>query len=314
MSEIELHRKLLGDSARNQAFHAALKQLVVPGKTTVVDIGAGTGFLSFLACQLGASHCTLIEYSDMLDIAEQLARDNRIANLSFIKAHSAELRRAPKADLVISETLGNFALEEGMLETLVDGWRFLAKGGSVLPIGLKQSVAPVISPRLHEEIDIWPRVGYQLDLSAAREVALNNMYVKSVQLDDLGGSGTAPRQWDAIDFRPTTRKPSSLRRGSVHWRGRELGKHVYGFALWWEVELIPGLTLSTSPFAPPTHWEQIYLPLLQPLQLQAADTVELKLGSDTRREAGLGVSWETRQLRAGKLVLSQSQDIRRGRI
>ncbi|TAM24655.1 MAG: ribonucleotide-diphosphate reductase subunit beta, partial [Nevskiaceae bacterium] len=35
MSEIELHRKLLGDEARNAAFHAALKSVIVPGKSTV---------------------------------------------------------------------------------------------------------------------------------------------------------------------------------------------------------------------------------------------------------------------------------------
>ncbi len=60
MSEIELHRKLLGDRVRNEAFQAALKKVIKPGKTTVADLGAGTGFLSFLARQLGAQHCTLI--------------------------------------------------------------------------------------------------------------------------------------------------------------------------------------------------------------------------------------------------------------
>ena len=73
MSEIELHRKLLGDAGRNQAFHAALKQHITPGVTTVADLGAGTGFLSFLARRLGAKHCHLIEYSEALALAQTLA-------------------------------------------------------------------------------------------------------------------------------------------------------------------------------------------------------------------------------------------------
>ncbi|MEW6167725.1 MAG: 50S ribosomal protein L11 methyltransferase [Pseudomonadota bacterium] len=81
MSEIELHRKLLGDARRNAAFHAALEQLIEPGRTTVLDIGAGTGFLSFLARRLGAKTCTLVEYTDALDLAEQLARQRLAAGL-----------------------------------------------------------------------------------------------------------------------------------------------------------------------------------------------------------------------------------------
>ena len=52
---IEYHRTLLADRVRNAAFHAALEKVVVPGETTVADIGAGTGFLGFLAARLGAT-------------------------------------------------------------------------------------------------------------------------------------------------------------------------------------------------------------------------------------------------------------------
>src|SRR5690349_10531844 len=103
MSEIELHRKLLGDAARNDAFFAALKSVIEPGTTRVVDIGAGTGFLSFLARRLGARHCTLIEYADTLELAKDLARANRIEDLTFIQGHSAEVKKPVKAELVVSE-------------------------------------------------------------------------------------------------------------------------------------------------------------------------------------------------------------------
>ena len=314
MSEIELHRKLLSDKVRNDAFYAALKKLIKPGATTVADIGAGTGFLSFLARKLGARHCTLIEYSEMMQVAEQLADSNRIKSLSFIKGYSPELRRPLQVDLVISETLGNFALEEGMLETLVDAWRFVGKGGTVMPASLKQFVAPVVTSRLQDEIDIWKDVGFKLDLSAAREVSLNNMYVKTLRAEDLGGSADHAQQWDAIDFRPSSQKPSSVRRSTLQWRGQDLGARLFGYALWWEVELVAGVSLSTSPFAPPTHWEQIYLPLLQPLTLQEADTVELKLTSDTRAESRLRVTWHTRHVRGGRALQTQQQDITNGRI
>jgi SAM-dependent methyltransferase len=310
MSEIELHRKLLGDTVRNDALHAALKRVIKPGMT-VADIGAGTGFLAFLARRLGAEHCHLYEYTDALALARELARRNRITGLTFVQAHSAEVARPPKVDVVISETLGNFALEEGLLETLVDARRFLKPGGILLPRALRQFVAPVVTARLQDEIDVWPRVGHGLDLAAAREVALNNMYVKAIRAADLRGPDAA-REWDAIDFTAKAR-PSSQRSGTVTWSKRELGDAtVHGFALWWEVELVPGVTLSTSPLAPPTHWEQVYLPLLDSVRAEAGD-LELQLSSDTRK--GVRVVWETRLRGAGgKPQAAQRQDSFRGRL
>ena len=103
MSEIELHRKLLGDAGRNQAFHAALKQVITPGVTTVADLGAGTGFLSFLARRLGAKHCHLIEYSEALGLAQTLARANgitRSANRALVNI--AVRQGEPGADRAVA--------------------------------------------------------------------------------------------------------------------------------------------------------------------------------------------------------------------
>ncbi|HVT37143.1 MAG TPA: class I SAM-dependent methyltransferase [Nevskiaceae bacterium] len=313
MSEIELHRKLLGDAARNAAFHAALQKVIVPGKSTVADLGAGTGFLSFLALQLGAKHATLVEYSETLGLAEYLARKNKLTALTFMHMHSSEVKKPPKCDVVVSETLGNYALEENLLETLVDARRWLAPGGTLIPARLKQYVAPVMHARLQDEIDVWPRVGYGLDLTPARAVALNNMYVKRIMPDDLGPAGGAPGLWDDIDFNPKAAAPSSQREGTVQWRP-DSALTIHGYALWWECELLPGISIGTSPYAPATHWEQVYLPLMRPLEVRADDTLEVKLTSDTRPQVGVRVCWRTRLTRAGKSVSEQSQDTLRGRL
>ncbi len=314
MSEIELHRKLLGDHDRNAAFHRALQLSIRPGETTVLDIGAGTGFLSFLARRLGAKQCTLIEYTDALDLAESLARTNRIDGLSFIRGHSSEIKRALKVDLVVTETLGNFALEENFLETAIDARRFLKKDGLILPGRLRQYVAPVTRPRLQQDLDIWPGVGFDLDLRPARAISLNNMYVRSIAPADLGGSASGAKLWDDLDVRPQATAPKSRRSRSLRWAAGTVGPEVHGFALWWEAELLEGIVLSTSPFAPPTHWEQIYLPLLEPLHVQATDSIELELTCDTRPDVGVRLQWQTRVLRARQLLLEQAQDSWRGRL
>lgn len=306
MSEIELHRKLLGDTVRNDALAAALARAIKPGMT-LADIGAGTGFLSFLARRLGAGHCHLYEYSGALGLARELAQRNGVGGLTFVHAHSSEVNKPPRADVVVSETLGNFALEEGLLETLVDARRFLKPGGVLIPAALAQFVAPVTRPRLQQEIDVFARAAHGLDLGPAREAALNNMYVRTVHGEELAD----PRQWDRIAFAPSGRAPSSVRKGGAQWRDLK-GATVHGFALWWQAELVEGVTLSTSPMAAPTHWEQVYLPLLQPVTPGAGQALDLALTSDTRN--GVRLVWETRVMQGGKPVASQRQDLARGRL
>ena len=314
MSEIELHRKLLGDRARNVAFHAALQRLIKPGTTTVLDIGAGTGFLSFLARRLGAAHCTLLEYTDALELAEQLARRNRIDGLSFVRTHSSEFRRKLAVDLVVTETLGNFALEEGFLETAVDARRFLKPGGSIIPAKLTQFVAPVLSPRLQQALDVWPTVGFDLDLVPARNISLNNMYVKQLQPDDLGGDARRVQIWDALDLRPEAKAPNSRRSRTLRWKAADIGSRIEGFALWWEAELLEDIKLSTSPFEAPTHWEQIYLPLIDAAELEDSDMLELTITCDTRPDVGVRLQWRTRVLRGEAVRQDQSQDSFRGQL
>ncbi len=309
MSMIEFHRKLLGDPIRNRAFHEALRRVVVPGKTTLVDIGAGTGFLSFLAAKLGVKRCYLFEQGAIIAIAREIARANGIRHCEFIERHSHAVRAPVQADVVVSETLGNFAYEERIIENMEDAKRFLLPGGTLIPQKLAQFVAPVIKEKLWREVNVWDTVGFGLDLGPAKDVGLNNMYVKTITPGDIFHGREAAKQWDAIDFRKRNR---SVREGTVAWTAAK-DVTVYGFALWWECELLPGVRLSTSPFGPLTHWEQIYLPVLAPIHVPARENLELHIRSDTRHQVDFNVSWDVAVRSArGRAVACQELDMRKG--
>jgi len=338
---IELQRKLIGDRIRNDAFFRALRAVIRPG-TTVVDLGSGTGFLAFLASRLGAKHCTLIEYGDILDVSRTLARRNGIRNCTFIRKHSMDVKKLTPVDVLVTEILGNYALEENIIEIVEDAKRFLRPGGTIIPGKITQYVCPVISDRLQKRIDVMANVGYDLDFTEARGICLQNMYVRTVKKEDLLAQIGAQRQWDLIDFSSAlTPAPSpvgrgetpkskeiaspfshrekglgmrekSIRKALVHWEGNEKIT-IFGFALWWDAELVPGIGLSTSPFGPPTHWEQIYLPLLSSITLKPGQTLELRLVSDTRPKVKINLTWEARLLStSGKQVSSQKLDMKKG--
>ncbi|MDO8468892.1 MAG: 50S ribosomal protein L11 methyltransferase [Candidatus Peribacter sp.] len=306
---IEYQRIILSDDVRNTALAKALKSVIRKGKSVVADIGSGTGFLSFLASTLGAKECYLYEPSELMSLSRALARENHITNLHFIRKHSLQVRTPVKADVVISETIGNFALEEGIIETMNDAHRFLTPGGTLIPQSLQQYIAPVVSDRLWKEVTSVDRVGHGLSFRAAREISCNNIYVRTFQPADLLADDV--REWDSVDFR---KKNMPVRSAKLLWT-MERPITIFGFGLWWEAELQPGIMLSTAPAAPRTHWEQIYMPVLAPLDLKKGDRIALTLSIDSRHEIRINVAWDIRVCASdGTERIRQSLDMQRGQI
>jgi len=307
---IEYHRTLIADRVRNAALYAALKALIRPGETTVADIGAGTGFIGLLAARLGAREVYLYECADVARVAEAVLARNGARNCRLYPCHSTEMRSPPRVDVVVSETLGNYPLEENIIATMRDARRrHLKPGGVLIPRRIAQFVAPVVNPRVHTELTEWDRVGFGLDLAPARIMSLNNVYVRSLDVGELLDNGRSAVVWDSIDFAAS---PSAQRRGEARW---SLSRRtvVYGFATWWTAELGPGVAISTAPDAARTHWEQLYFPLLEPLAGEAGESIWVRLSSRSSPEAGTHLTWRGAVLdKEGKPKAQQALDLDKG--
>ncbi len=266
------------------------------------------GVLGFMAQKLGATEVHLIERGPVIELAARLAEANSIPGLHLWQASSAEILDPPQVDVVVAEILGNLALEENALETLADARRFLKPGGTLIPARIEQCVAPVVNDRFWRELRSWDCAPMGLDFSAARAMSFDNLYVRTLQPADLLG-GDCTRAWDALDFSAAA---SSARRGTALWELADRAR-IFGFALWWRCELVPGVDLTTSPFAAATHWEQVYAPVEHPLDASPGDQLEISLESETGGdESGIGMRWQVIQRRAGQVISRQGQDIGRG--
>ena len=307
---IEYHRTLLADRVRNDAFQRALAGVIVKGETTVADIGAGTGFLGFLAAKLGAKRVDLYETADIAAVARKLLRQNRLGNCRIIEAHSTEVAEPEQVDVIVSETLGNYPFEENIVETLNDARaRFLKPGGVVIPRAVEQFVCPVTSERYFRELSAWDDVGFGLDFAPAKTMTLNNIYVRTFAGGDLLDEAAAARSWDKLAF---DKRNKTTRAGEASWAVAK-ATTVYGLALWWRVELVEGIALATGPLDPRTHWEQLYLPALAPIALAQGQTLTARLRSTTSYERGTNVTWTLIVSDASKReVLRQALDLEKG--
>jgi SAM-dependent methyltransferase len=305
---IEYHRTLIADRVRNDAFRQALAAVIEPGKTTVADIGAGTGIIGLMAAKLGAREVFLYETAEVAGVAAKILKANRARNCHLIPCHSTEMQDPPKVDVVVSETLGNYPFEEDIIEALNDARRrFLKPGGTIIPGALTQLVAPVVTDRIHRELTVWDACGF--DLGVAKIMSLNNIYVRALEPKELLNGGKSAVAWDSIDFGAHNR---TSRKGEAHWR-LESAATIYGFATWWRADLVPGIVLSTAPGAARTHWEQLYFPLLEPLEFKAGETAAIELRSRSSLAAGTHVAWTaTQRDRKGRDVARQALNLDKG--
>jgi hypothetical protein len=305
---IDFDRRMLGDTVRNEAYAKALKSVIKPGETTVTDMGAGTGFLGFIASKLGAKECFLYEFASVAQLAKDLAIDNQLKNCKIIMKHTSEVKNPEQTDVVVTETFGNFALEEHLIENLNDAKRFLKPGGVIIPSKTEQLIAPVTSSRLFDELMIWDNVGHDLNFSRAKEMCLNNMYVKTIKPDELMHGMKSAQVFNVVDSYENLK---SQREGSVEWT-IDKAATVYGFAVWWNSELVKGVELSTSPDSPMTHWEQIYLPVLEPIELEKDDLLKVSVSSDSSYKVGINVAWTIEVIRDRKNVIDQEMSMEKG--
>ncbi|XP_067126301.1 protein arginine N-methyltransferase 9-like isoform X2 [Centruroides vittatus] len=122
---------MLNDQKRNITYQCAIERAVRDGYKTILDIGTGTGILSMMAVQAGATEVYACEKSKvMCQLARDVLQSNRMDNhINLIQKQSTEMEipaNMPKrVSLVITETFDAGLFGEHVLLTLQHAWQNL---------------------------------------------------------------------------------------------------------------------------------------------------------------------------------------------
>lgn len=263
---------MIADAVRMDAYQAALERVVRPG-CVVLDIGTGTGLMALLACRLGARRVYAVDPGDAIHLARAAARASGFADrIEFIQDLSTRVELPERADVVVSDLRGVLPPYQQHLPSIADARdRLLAPGGVLVGRADTLYAAPVEAAEDHRAVTApWDEHGRGFDLSVPRRAALNTWAKVRVPPEQLLGE---PRIWGVLDYR-TVRGTDVC--ATLEWTARRAGT-MHGVAAWFHADLAEGVAFSTGLDAPETVYGTAFLPLLEPVPLQAGDAVTVEL-------------------------------------
>lgn len=174
-----IHAKMLGDEDRTRAFLDALAE-VVKDDDVVVDIGTGTGVLALGAARAGARRVFAIESSSIADTAAAMFERNlSLGQVTLLRGWSNRLTLPERASVLVSETVGNQALGEEIVESVLDAnKRLLTPDARRIPSRIKIHAQPCVVPQAlrdkhaftPENVTRWTEM-YGIDFSPLRDAA-----------------------------------------------------------------------------------------------------------------------------------------------
>lgn len=283
---LDYHRELLADEVRTNAFREAILRTVRPGDV-VIDLGCGSGILSFFACQAGAAHVYAIDSTRMADVASLLARHLGFAGrITVIRKDSREVEVPERADVLISETLGVTGFDEGIAGSVKDAReRLLAPDARIIPCRIGVALVPVeLDYEYDKHVAFWSEPHYGLDLGPLRFFASNAITFAHIR----SNAYLAP---PAEMFSLAVGRETAGQ-GRTRFTVQRDGL-LHGFGAFFDATLAEGITLSNGR-ARETSWSQALLPLEVPVQVREGSSIDVELQMDDGR------SWRWRGDAAGE--------------
>jgi SAM-dependent methyltransferase len=283
---VRSHLEMLQDRVRTQGYLNAIREVVQPGDR-VLDFGCGTGVLSIFAERAGASRVYAVDRSQLLSSAETIFAENGCTRIVPIRGEGDQVELPSQVDVIISEWMGHFLFAERMLEPLIHlRDKYLRPGGLVVPARCSLHLGLVSTSDYLDELSFLCTKPYGIDFSVIGDWPFNDVGMMHMRPTDLLPESVCIGEFDMTNVTGTPRELA----GSIAPKTEAV---VYGLCGWFEAQLSPKVRLSTSPFAPPTHWLHFHFPFDRPLQVRSGQAVEIDLQIIEQKEQN-GYRWRAR--------------------
>ena len=292
-AEFEVHRTMIRDRVRTEAFRRAIDSVVRPGDI-VLDVGAGSGILSVFAARAGAARVYAVEETSIAVLAQELAAANGVEEIvHVIHGDVLDVEPPERVDVVVSEWLGGFGIDEGMLVPVIAARdRWLKPGGVMIPHSVTAWAALVYDRYLGDMVDFLQNNPYDLRLDGLIDKTVNEILYsgtfRHLAADDMRSEPN--RLWTTDADLISLEQARAPHEAETLLRVRDDGT-ANALALWFSASLAPGVSLSVGPGDPPTHWGMTTAPLTSPVELTPGMVVRARVRTTPARPSGTWTSW-----------------------
>ncbi|KAL8589018.1 hypothetical protein ACOMHN_047999 [Nucella lapillus] len=275
-------QNMMQDYIRTSTYQRAMLANVTDFQDKVVlDVGAGSGILSFFAIQAGARKVYAIEASSMAQHCEALVRHNQLSDQIVVIPGKVEEVEVPEmVDTIISEPMGYMLFNERMLESYLHAKKWLRPGGKMYPTQGDLHIAPFTDESLYMEqyskANFWYQESFHgVNLCTLRNAAVSE-YFKQPIVDtfDIRICLSKSSKY-VIDFQTAEETDLHVVDIPVSFTIMQ-GGMVHGLAFWFEVGFLGtdyAVWLSTSPTEPLTHWYQVRCLVEKPVLVKQGQTL-----------------------------------------
>ncbi|KAI7891775.1 S-adenosyl-L-methionine-dependent methyltransferase [Mucor mucedo] len=287
-SQLQHQQNMLQDTKRTITYRNAI--MSNPSRfenKLVLDVGAGSGILSFFAVQAGATHVYAVEASTMAHQMQTLIQHNPSfqdkITIIHAKIEQSDLQ-IPMVDTILSEPIGVFLFHERMLESYIYARdHYLKPGGTLFPSAGRIHLSPFTDSKLWKETsanaDFWKQDSFLgINLSALHTDACHELFnMPVVGQFDHRSILTNDKNTHDIDFNTITLDALQDMTIPIRWKSSRTGM-MHGIAGWFDIVFAPTggipISLSTSPDTEQTHWYQTRFLWLDPLPIKAHQVIE----------------------------------------
>jgi type I protein arginine methyltransferase len=266
------HAGMMADAIRIDAYAAALQQ-AVRAESVVADLGAGIGTFSLLAARFGARKVYAIEPEDTIHLGRAIAAASGLADrIEFVQARSTDVVLPERATIIVSDMRGTLPQFERHIPAIADArQRLLADGGVLIPCRDRLWAAIVDAPEVYaDHVTPWRDHTHGLALQPAEQM-LANTWRKTGLTPHLLLSDS--RCLAALDYHELVDPDLDV---EATWTTRRAGTG-HGLCVWFDSELIDGVSFSNAPEQPGAIHGQAFFPFAAPVALSDGAVISVRL-------------------------------------
>lgn len=220
----------------------------------VLDLGTGTGILSFFAALRKPKKIYAIDTSNIIEKAKLIAKHNGLTSIYFMQKDSKDFDIPEKLDVIIHEQIGHFLFNEGVINKVADvKKRLLKPGGKILPSKFEGYIAPMKVKDEYLIPFLWEQKCF--DFSCLKKFKEYSRVHRSFEPWEFDFFLSEPEKVFAFDLEDEINE-DNLRRITFTNKLVRDGR-LDGFCFFFKVIFDEEIFFSTSPIERITHWKPV---------------------------------------------------------